>query len=138
MAEMEDISITQKSIAKRVFLANSLVALLGMWVFHPPLAFLTGVFFGTAVSLLNFRLLYLTIQRAVTMHPERARKYTVSRYMIRYVLTTLVILISIRSPDIHALGTIIAMVMIKIVILQRDLLNDKRYFKNIFTRKEEK
>lgn len=135
---MEDVTTTQKSIATRVFLANAGVAVLGLLWIRPYLPFLTGLFFGTAVSLLNFRLLYLTIDRAVKMHPERARKYTVSRYMLRYVLTALVILVSINSPDLNALGTVIGLVMIKLVILQRDLLNDKRYFKNIFTRKEEK
>ena len=129
---------TQKSIAKRVFLVNAGVALLGLPFISPYLPFLAGIFFGTAVSLLNFRLLYLTIEKAVKMHPERARKFTVSRYMLRYVLTALVILVSINSPDLNALGTVIGLVMIKLVILQRDLLNDKRYFKNIFTRKEEK
>jgi hypothetical protein len=46
--------------------------------------------------------------------------------------------VSINSPDINVLGTIIGLLMIKLVILQRDLLNDKQYFKNIFMRKEEK
>lgn len=135
---MEDLTTTQKSIAKRVFLVNTGVALLGLFFIRPYLPFLTGIFFGTTVSLLNFRLLYLTIEKAVKMHPERARKFTVSRYLLRYVLTALVILVSINSPDLNALGTVIGLVMIKLVILQRDLLNDKRYFKNIFTRKEEK
>jgi hypothetical protein len=135
---VEDIATTQKSIAKRTFLINTVVALVGIFFVRPYLPFLTGIFFGTAVSLLNFRLLYLTIERAVKMYPERARRFTVSRYLIRYVLTAVVILVSINSPDINVLGTIIGLLMIKLVILQRDLFNDKKYFKNIFMRKEEK
>lgn len=135
---MEDIVETQKSIAKRVFVLNSLVALAGVFFIKPYIPFLAGVFFGTAIAILNFRLLYLTINRAVTMRPERAQKFTVSRYMIRYLLTALVILVSLRSPDINALGAFIGLITIKGVILQRDLLNDKQYFKNIFTRKEKK
>ena len=135
---MEDITTTQKSIAKRVFVVNTLAALLGFFFIKPFMPFLTGIFFGTAIAILNFRLLYLTIDRAVKMHPERPRKYTVSRYMIRYVLTAMVILVSLRSPVINALGSVIGLLTIKGVILQRDLLNDKRYFKNIFSRKEEK
>jgi hypothetical protein len=135
---MEDVKVTQKSIAKRVVLVNGVIGLAGILLIKPPIPFLTGLLFGTVVSILNFRLLYLTIERAVKMHPERARKFTVSRYMIRYVLTALVILVSINSPDINALGTVIGLVMLKLVILQRDLFNHKQYFKNIFSGKEEK
>lgn len=135
---MEDITTTQKSIAKRVFVVNALAAIVGLFFIKPYMPFLTGIFFGTTVAILNFRLLYLTIDRAVKMNPEKAQKYTVSRYMIRYMLTAMVILVSLRSPDINALGSVIGLLTIKGVILQRDLLNDKRYFKNIFTRKEEK
>ncbi len=135
---MEDITTTQKSIAKRVFVVNILAAVIGYFFIRPYMPFLTGIFFGTAIAILNFRLLYLTIDRAVKMHPERARKFTVSRYMVRYVLTAMVILVSLRSPDINALGSVIGLITIKGVILQRDLLNDKRYFRNIFKRKEEK
>ncbi len=134
---MEDTTSTQRSIAKRVFAVNAAIALLGFFFITPYPPFLTGILFGTIIALLNFRLLYLTIHRAVTMKPERAQKYTVSRYMVRYVLTALVILVSLRSPNINALGSIIGLLTIKGVIMQRDLLNDKRYFKNIFSRKED-
>ena len=135
---MEDIAVTLKSIATRVFLVNAVIALAGSLFIRPIIPFITGIFFGTVIAILNFRLLYLTIERAVTMHPERARKYTVSRYLIRYALTAMVILVSINSPLLNTLGTVIGLLTIKLVILQRDLLNDKRYFKNIFSRKEEK
>ena len=135
---MEDVKVTQKSIAKRVVVVNGVIGLAGILIIEPPIPFLTGLLFGTVVSVLNFRLLYLTIERAVRMHPERARKYTVSRYLIRYVLTALVIIVSINSPDINALGTVIGLIMLKLVILQRDLFNYKQYFKNIFSGKEEK
>jgi len=135
---LENVTTTQKSIAKRVFVVNTLAALIGFFFIEPYLPFLTGVFFGTAIALLNFRLLFLTIDRAVRMNPERAPKFTVSRYMVRYALTAMVIIVSLKSPDINALGSVIGLITIKGVILQRDLLNDKRYFRNIFTRKEEK
>lgn len=135
---VEDIAVTLKSIATRVFLVNAVIALAGSLFIRPIIPFITGIFFGTVIAILNFRLLYLTIERAVTMHPERARKYTVSRYLIRYALTAMVILVSINSPLLNTLGTVIGLLTIKLVILQRDLLNDKRYFKNIFSRKEEK
>jgi phosphate/sulfate permease len=135
---VEDVKVTQKSIAKRVVIANTVVGLAGLLFIKPTMPFIMGLLFGTIVSVLNFRLLSLTIARAVTMHPERARKFTVSRYMIRYVLTALVILVSINSPDINVLGTAIGLITLKLVILQRDLFNHKQYFKNIFSGKEEK
>lgn len=129
---------TQQDIARRLMVANGVMGLLGMLVFRPAAAFLAGVFLGTIVSLLNFRLLYLTLRQAVQMHPEKATRYATSRYITRYVLMGLVILVSLRSPWLHAAGTVMALMMPKLVILQRDLFNDKRYFQQIFVRKEDK
>ena len=135
---MQDLRHTQKEIAKYVVLFNLGVGLLGSLIIRPAIPFLTGLLFGTLISLLNFRLLYLTLDRAVTMAPGKAEKYVTLRYLIRYALTAVVLLVSLRSTDINALGTVIGLLMIKLVILKLNLFNDPKYFKNIFSGKEEK
>lgn len=135
---MTDVERTQKEIQRQVLAINMTVGLIGSIFIRPVLPLWMGLVFGTVVSLLNFRLLYLTINRAVTMAPGKAQKYTTSRYMIRYFLTAAVIVVSLKSSDINPLGTVIGLLMIKAVILKQNLFNDATYFKNIFSGKEEK
>jgi len=135
---MPDIKQTQKDIMRQVAVINIIVGMIGSIFLRPVLPLWMGLIFGTMISLLNFRLLYLTINRAVTMAPGKAQKFTTMRYMIRYFLTAVVILVSLRSPDINTLGTVIGLLTIKLVILRQNLFNDSTYFKNIFSGKEEK
>ncbi len=135
---MTDIKQTQKEIIRQVVIFNIVVGIIGSIFLRPIIPLWMGLIFGTLISLLNFRLLYLTINRAVTMAPGKAQKFTTMRYMIRYFLTAIVILVSLRSPDINTLGTVIGLLMIKLVILRQNLFNDTTYFKNIFSGKEEK
>ncbi|SDY63444.1 ATP synthase subunit I [Tindallia californiensis] len=135
---MDEIMNTQKKIAKKVILFNSIAGLAGSLFLRPVSALWMGLLFGTLISLLNFRLLYLTLNRAVTMAPAKAQKYTTFRYLIRYLLTAVVLVVSLRSPNIHTLGTVIGLLMIKMVVLQQSLFNDSKYFKNIISGKEEK
>ena len=135
---MQDLRHTQKEIVKYVILFNMAAGLAGSIIIRPIIPYLTGLLFGTLISLLNFRLLYLTLDRAVTMTPGKAQKYVTARYLVRYALIAAVLLVSIKSTDINALGTVIGLLMIKPVILKQNLFNDPTYFKNIFSGKEEK
>ncbi|GAB6107620.1 ATP synthase subunit I [Fusibacter bizertensis] len=102
-----------------------------------PMPFILGLVFGSAISGLNFIELANTLSRAVSMPPDKAQSFTVMKYFIRYIVTAVVIYVSIVAPYINILGTILGLVIIKIIILVSNLLSDKNYFKNIFRRKED-
>jgi len=135
---VEEAAATQRDISKRVVWASGGIGLVGVWLVDAPVPFLTGLALGTAVSLLNFRLLYLTLCQAVQMRPARAQRYTTGRYLIRYILMTLLLVGAFHTPRVSAFAAFIGLLLIKLVILQRDLFNSKAYFKRIFGRKEEK
>ncbi|SES83213.1 ATP synthase I chain [Natronincola peptidivorans] len=136
--KMNPVWETQFKIIKGVLLVNSAIGVIGVFIANPPLPFLVGLLFGTIISLLNFRLLSLTLNKAVKMQPHQAQAYTSIRYMIRYLIIGLVLYISIQAEYIHVLGTIFGILSLKFVILQKELFNNKQYFKNIFKRKEAK
>jgi len=104
---------------------------------RPVIPFLLGLIFGTLISMLNFRALALTLEKAVTMPPGKAQVYTSSRYFIRFMTNGIVIFVSIKAGYINVLGTIIGLIIIKLVVLGTNLFNDMSFFKKIFTRKEE-
>ncbi|SDJ89353.1 ATP synthase subunit I [Natronincola ferrireducens] len=129
---------TQVKIVKGVLLLNTIIGIVGIFFVNSPMMFLTGLLFGTIMSLLNFRLLFLTLKKAVEMAPHQARVYTTSRYMLRYFIMGMILYISIKADYIHSFGTILGVITLKLVVLQKELFNDKQYFKNIFKRKEAK
>lgn len=135
---MNSIGETQIRIIKGVLIVNGIIGLVGILLVKPPMPFLTGLLFGTIISLLNFRLLSLTMKKAVEMQPHQAQVYATTRYMIRYFIIGMVLYISIKAEYIHVLGTFLGIITLKFVILKKELFNNKQYFKNIFKRKEAK
>lgn len=128
----------QIRVAKGVLILNSIFAGIGFFIFNEWVPFITGILFGSIIAILNFRLLSLTLEKAVVMAPESAQKYATSRYFVRFLLYGVVIFISIKANHINVLGTILGLVSLKLVILKTELFNDFQFFKNIFKRKEGK
>ncbi len=78
-----------------------------------------------------------TLSRAVQLPPDKAQSYTTRKYFLRYVIYGVVLWVSIQADYIHVLGTIVGLLLIKVVLLTTNLFNDKHYFLNIFRRKED-
>ena len=127
---------TQFKIAKGVLIVNAIIGIISLFLIKTPLPFLLGLIFGTIISILNFRLLALTIEKAVKLEPGKAQTYTASRYMIRYFIVGIVLYVSIKANYINVLGTAIGMLTLKFVILKCEAFNDKEFFKKILRRKE--
>jgi hypothetical protein len=83
---------------------------------------LLGLAFGMVFSILNFRLLHLTIKKSMDMHPARAQSYVTSRYFLRYFLAGAVLYVAISNEAMHVLGTIIGLLLIKFVILASNVI----------------
>lgn len=124
----------QKKVAKGMLFFNMPVLIIGLLVMEQKMPFVLGLVFGCIISLLNFRLLSLTLQKAVYMPPHKAQAYATARYLLRYMITGVVIYVSIQADHIHVLGTIIGLISIKLVIFKLKLFNNKQYFKNILKR----
>ncbi|WZL73610.1 ATP synthase subunit I [Clostridiaceae bacterium 35-E11] len=127
----------QLKIFKYTMILMAVLALILSIFIQPPIPMALGLVFGTLISMLNFRALALTLEKAVTMDPRRAQIYASSRYFTRFMVTGIVLFVSIKADYLNVLGTIIGLFLIKIVILVTNLFNDTSYFKKIFIRKEE-
>lgn len=134
---MQTIKQTQAFIVKILIIFDLFAIGISFLVLKTPMPFIMGLVFGSAISLLNFIELANTLSRAVGMPPDKAQTYTVIKYFIRYIVTAIVLYVSIVAPYINVLGTILGLIIIKIIILVTNLLGDKNYFRNIFRRKED-
>lgn len=90
-----------------------------------PFPIILGIVFGSIIAILNFRLLALTMEKAVDLPPGKAQAYTASRYMVRMFIVAAVIFVSVKNPSIHVLGTILGLVSTQIVIFVKKLLMTK-------------
>ncbi|MCR8746060.1 ATP synthase subunit I [Romboutsia lituseburensis] len=86
---------------------------------------LLGLLFGTMIAILNFRLLAITINKSVTMPASKAQIYSTSQYMLRMLITGVVIFVSVKAPYLHVIGVAIGLLSPKFVILAKALLIDK-------------
>lgn len=80
-------------------------------------AMLLGLLLGSVFSVINFRLLAITIEKAVEMNPGRAQIYAGSRYTIRLVITAAVLILALKAPYIDFIGAITGLFLSKIASL---------------------
>jgi hypothetical protein len=81
------------------------------------LSFVTGVLVGGAYGVLNFKLLEYTLKKALKMPPAKAQSYIQTRYMLRYILTGVVIYIAIIFPAVDVIGLILGLIANKLSVL---------------------
>ena len=76
-----------------------------------------GILIGSVYTLLNFRLIAVSLKRAVQMSPGRAQVFAGVSYVGRLALTAAIILAAIKVDYINAFGVIVPMFFPKIIIV---------------------
>ncbi len=121
----------QKSIMRKAVIIY-IAAIPVMAVFCDFYGIFCGFTLGGMFSMLNFRLLALSVERAVTMPERKAAVHAVSGYCIRYFLTGAVILIALKSDYINTVATITGILLIKIIILVNNIVDSRGLIKKGF------
>lgn len=134
---MNQVRDLERQTLKFAFLGTLIASVLFFVAFDEPTQYVLGLLFGSAIGVLNFMELSKTLSRAVELSPDKAQSYTTRKYFLRYVIYGVVLWVSIQADYIHVLGTIVGLLLIKVVLLTTNLFNDKHYFLNIFRRKED-
>lgn len=79
-----------------------------------PVAF--GVMIGCLVALVNFRLLARSIPRVLSMSFATARKAAAGGYVLRYLLTVVMVLMVNANPNINVWAAFVGLMLVKAVI----------------------
>lgn len=125
--QKDPVRSTVFQLAMASVVLNGIVAASSIVWSSKPLAFSLGIFFGTAIGILNFYELALTLNKSVNMTPGKASQYASLKYFMRFMVTAVVIFIAIRSPYLDVLGTAFGLVSIKFVVFAMNLLNKKSF-----------
>lgn len=127
----------QLGIIKKVLIVDCILIVISFFASENPMPWILGYIFGGLIGILNFMHLGRTIETAVSMHPKNAQAYASSKYFIRYFISAVVIVISLKADYIHILGTIIGLLLVKFVIMSTYLFSSVEYYKRIFKRRED-
>ena len=111
-----------------IFDIVAIILLIAISQFSMPM--LIGIIFGSIIAVLNFRLLALTLEKAVNLPPGKAQASTGVRYMIRLTITAAALIVSINNPNLHIIGTAIGLISTQVVIFVKTIITSK------FKRKE--
>lgn len=127
-----DIKVQQEvnEITKGISIYALIIGLASFIISKEPIHIILGVVFGSIIAILNFRLLALTMEKAVDLSPGKAQAYTSIRYLVRMFIVAVVVFVSVKNPNINVIGTVLGLISTQIVIFIKKLIISK------FTRKE--
>lgn len=105
------------TIIKRTLVYALIIVGIILLSFKEPKPYVLGLIFGTSIAILAFRLLELSIKKAITMPPNVASTYARSQYMKRYLIYAIVLVVAALADYLSFGATVLGLLMIKIVII---------------------
>lgn len=113
-----------------MILFSLIMEIVGILVLDDQKGFTIGLLFGLIFSILKLMLMKNSIKRSVTMPEAKAQRYANVQYMIRYVLTGVVLLVAALEPTINLLGVFLGLLSMKVAAYMQ-LFTIKRNEKQI-------
>lgn len=122
-----DIKVQQEvnEVTKGICIYAIIIGVVSFIISKEPIPILLGVVFGSVIAILNFRLLALTMEKAVEYSPGKAQAYSSMRYMVRMVIVAVVVFVSVKNPNINVIGTVLGLISTQIVIFVKKLVISK-------------
>ncbi|MFA5523170.1 MAG: ATP synthase subunit I [Tissierellales bacterium] len=117
----------QRKIIIRALLLALIFSGIILLLFPNPKEYIYGLAFGTSINVLNFKLMAITMEKALHMPQSRIKKYVMGNYSIRYLIYGVMLSISALADYINFYAAAVGILMIKIVIQSAvfyDLISD--------------
>lgn len=117
----------QLNIIIRALLLALILSGICLLVFPNPKEYIYGLAFGTSINVLNFKLMAITMERAVHMPQSRIKKYVMGNYTIRYLIYGIMLTVSAVADYINFFAAVVGILMVRIVIQSAvfyDLIKD--------------
>ena len=114
-----------KYIAKGVLIFNLIALAIFFIISALNMKIFLGLIFGTIISVLNIILLAKSIEKSVTMPANKAQIYTTSTYLLRMFIVAIVLIVSVKVPNLSLIGVVIGLISPKFVILLKPFITNK-------------
>lgn len=115
----------QLNIIKYSFFMLVVMAVIVLLLFKGK-AYIFGLILGYIVSVLNYRLLYLTLTKATKMSQSKATGYTIIQYIARYILLGCLTAAVILNENFNIFTFLAGLLPIKVVLYAVNFNYSKR------------
>ena len=113
------------SLETKIMIDSGIICL-GLMLFSffagDPLKFVLGVLFGGIYSILNFRLMKVSFEKAIKMPSDGAQKYIQTRYFLRFFISGVVIYMAVITPWLNIIGVLLGLSAVKGSVLFNKVL----------------
>lgn len=113
-------------ILKKTIIVSFFIIGFSMFLFKNPKPIILGYTFGTLISMLGFKLLNNTINKAVLMKPSKASAYSTMHYILRYLIYFIVLTVSAIAHYLNFPATILGLLAVKFVIISSTVFDYNR------------
>lgn len=97
-----------------------------LFIFKNYKPVILGYLFGALISILGFKLLQTTIEKAVSMTPGKAAAYSTVHYIVRYFIYFIVLGVAALADYLNFPAAILGLLIVKFVILASGIF-DKNF-----------
>lgn len=104
-------------VTKRVAIISLLIIGISFFLFKEPKPIIYGYIFGAIISILGFKLLNNTINKAVGMTPGKATAYSTVHYMLRYLIYFIVLAVAALADYLNFPAAILGLLSVKFIII---------------------
>ncbi|WMM24243.1 ATP synthase subunit I [Tissierella sp. MB52-C2] len=104
-------------VTKRVAIISLLIIGISFFLFKEPKPIIYGYIFGAIISILGFKLLNNTINKAVDMTPGKATAYSTVHYMLRYLIYFIVLAVAALADYLNFPAAILGLLSVKFIII---------------------
>lgn len=107
-----------------------IIYIIGIIVVDDKMSWTMGILFGLIFAILKLKLMENSITKAVQMPEAKAQKYANVQYMIRYILTGIVLFVAALEPSVSLLGVFFGLFSMKAGAYAQLAINKKDDAKN--------
>lgn len=115
-------------VYKRALIFSLFIIGISFFIFRNPKPIILGYLFGLIISMLSFKLLDNTINKAVRMTPARANSHTLVHYILRYIIYFMVLFVAAKADYLNLLATVVGLLVVKFTIIVSSIV-DKNFTK---------
>ncbi|MDR7869483.1 MAG: ATP synthase subunit I [Tissierellaceae bacterium] len=103
-------------IYKRVIVLSFIIVGFSLVLFSDSNPIILGYVFGALISMIALKLLDNTINKAISMSPNKASAYSMFHYFLRYFIYFVVLSVAAIADYLNLAATILGLLIVKFVI----------------------
>lgn len=120
---MREIDKYVREIIYKNLLFLFIIGLIILVFFDNKIPLILGLVLGGGLAIVFFRLLYLNVAIAMGKTPDKARRYMIVNYLIRFIIAGIILYVSAKSSLFNFVTTALGLLSLKLTIYIDNLIS---------------